>query len=279
MPLTAFKPPPHSAAPTRRSDAQRSAPLGGLPRREGAATPKAIYVPKSAEGEDAGPDPREVIAAERAALDAQVEQLTQRQQALEELKTRYIEGLSAVAEAAERAERVLTRDAVAIAMVLTHELMGHALATDPKAISDIVRDALRQVPEDAKTRVKVAPDDLPRVEIVLAGSKRSAIDLVADPQLQPGDCIVESPNLVVDARLRERLAAVGETLQQSVAADARQSTHDEVSLDEPAATTDQGPPPFGGGPDPQSEDGPPGLADAPSASDFGPDSISLDDPA
>ena len=274
MSPTPFRPPAASSGNGQTSPQLRSGALGSLPRHARAVGPHA-YVPPRPPGDGLGPE--QLLANARVEVAAEARRQAARGDELEVLATRYAQGIAEIAEAVDKAESVLVSDAVAVGVLIAEQLLGRALAEDGRAIAEIVRTSLREIPEEAATRVRVAPDDLPRVEVVLAGTKRSSVEFIADPELSPGDCIVESPGLIVDARLRERLAAIGNALRKSVATDALLPTHDEVSMDE-SPTLEPSPPTAGQEPPP---DAGPSLdahqsEDAISLNDAGPDAITLD---
>ena len=177
--------------------------------------------------------------------------LQERQADLQALQERYTETIALLDQTVAKAEVVLARDAVAVGMLVAEELLGHVLRVDAKAVAELVHAALREVPEEPGTRVRVSADDLPRIELVLAGTRRAGLSIVADPDFGPGDCVVESPSLVVDARLREKMQAIAETLAEAVAPEERLSTHDEVSMEEEMPSVIDAPPPapMDGGPE------------------------------
>ncbi|MEM6995370.1 MAG: FliH/SctL family protein [Myxococcota bacterium] len=272
MTRVAYKPPPASAESAATPAARPG--LSGLPRQTRQPGRNA-YLPPGPDGDQVGPTPAELLAVAQAEVAKEAARVAKREQEIDALAERYASGLAGIAEAVERAERVLARDAISVGMLVAEQLLGRALAEDGKAIVDVVRNALREVPDDADTQVRVSADDLPRVELALAGTKRAAVEFVADPNLDPGDCIVESPGLVVDARLRERLSAIGSALAESVPEEARLPTHDEVSLDERSTSLDE---PLAGGPVAEASEPTPDAADTISIDDAGPDAISLEDP-
>lgn len=238
-----YRPPSSSPAAADPGSA-----FAGTPRRERTPGPHA-YMPLP---EDGGvPDAKQRLRDAEHATQLEGQRLRAKQDDLQALQERYTETIALLDQTVARAEVVLARDAVAVGMLVAEEILGHTLRVDAKAVADLVHAALREVPEEPGTRVRVSPDDLPRIELVLAGTRRAGLSVVAEPELGPGDCVVESPSLVIDARLRDKMHAIAEALTDAIAADERLPTHDEVSLeDEMPSIIDAPPPkPADGGPE------------------------------
>lgn len=236
--------PPSSPA----TEADPGSAFASTPRRDRAPGPKA-YLPLP---EDGGlPDAKRRLEDAEQATQLEGQRLRAKQEDVQALQERYTETIALLDQTVSRAEVVLARDAVAVGMLVAEEILGHTLRVDAKAVAELVHAALREVPEEPGTRVRVSPDDLPRIELVLAGTRRAGLSVVADPKFGPGDCVVESPSLVIDARLRDKMHAIADALTDAISADERLPTHDEVSLeDEMPSVIDAPPPaPVEGGPE------------------------------
>jgi len=126
------------------------------------------------------------------------------------------ESVKALAELATRAR--LDGDALLVqaesqvaglALAIARRVVERELAVDPATILPMVRAALREMAEATAVRVRVHPDSL----AVLAGRLEHDVELVGDPELQPGDCVVETHNSLVDGRVEAKLAQVAEALR------------------------------------------------------------------
>lgn len=205
-------------------------------QRRGPARPGANavrpYLPGGGATQEVGPDPVQQLEAIRGTLRAQAEQLKAEQSRLHATAERIAASLVRLDEATQQASATLAEDAVAIGMLVAEQLVGHAVASDATTVRTLVQRALQEAPDEPGTRVRLSPDDVPRVEMALAGTKRAALEVVADPQLAPGDCLVESKQVVVDARLAARLAGIRGALEASLGPIASPGTHDDVELPE-----------------------------------------------
>lgn len=133
---------------------------------------------------------------------------------------RVLDGLAAVAKAAEEE---LTRERSRLAD-LCAEIVGEALAkiagpllSTRKATVGAVTEVLRRVKEGRDLAVRVSPADLPilqheekRLAAVVPGR---ALKLVADARIELGGCIVESSLGALDGRLDVQLRELYATLR------------------------------------------------------------------
>jgi len=106
---------------------------------------------------------------------------------------------------------------VRLAVRIAQKILGEELRTNPEAIVNITRECLRGLSRERSLAIRVHPSDLDlmRRSIDLlheaAGPQRS-INVVADPAVGAGGCIVESEYGVVDARLETQIRCMEELL-------------------------------------------------------------------
>lgn len=98
-----------------------------------------------------------------------------------------------VTEAIENAVRTLCTDIAA-------EVVARELQLAPVELSDIIARALARYENESPLRVRVHPDDVPRL--------RTPIPIVADAQLRRGDALLELRDGFVDVSLGVRLESV-----------------------------------------------------------------------
>ncbi|HEX5306511.1 MAG TPA: FliH/SctL family protein [Dyella sp.] len=94
-----------------------------------------------------------------------------------------------------------------LAVVIARRVLAHELVTSPERIVQAVQQAARALPAATRElRVHVHPDDLALLrEHAVA---EAHWQLLPDPALARGDCVLESERSRLDARLDTRLAAV-----------------------------------------------------------------------
>jgi len=94
-----------------------------------------------------------------------------------------------------------------LAVLIARRVIAHELASHPERIVAAVRQAAAALPAATReVRVRLHPDDLALLRELEAGEPRW--QLVADPALKRGECLLESERSRLDARLETRLAAM-----------------------------------------------------------------------
>lgn len=95
---------------------------------------------------------------------------------------------------------------------------------DEARFSALAGQLLGQVAREQRARIVIAPQDLEAVRQWMQQRARVAefdphIEIVPDPLLAPGDCIVESDAGAIDGRLSTRLATIEAALREAQAAE------------------------------------------------------------
>ena len=128
-----------------------------------------------------------------------------RQMARAELAAAHVE-----VEGARAVELAEIRDAVAtLALEIARAAVADAIAIDPAAIDALAAQALERVERARRVRVFVHPRDAARLALAADGFETEVIE---DPSLSPGDCVVKSELGDVDARLSVRFDALARAL-------------------------------------------------------------------
>jgi flagellar assembly protein FliH len=120
---------------------------------------------------------------------------------------------------------------LALALAIGSQLARRALQAEPGQVIALVRECLKQLPLGAREiRVRLHPEDAALVREKLATpSGASAWQLLEDPTLTRGGCLIESEHSRIDARIESRMNAI-------VAA----ALGDERAAGRPAAVSDSG---------------------------------------
>ena len=131
----------------------------------------------------------------------------------------------ALLEAHERRDAALAgaeRDVLRLAVKLAEKIIGREIERDDAALADIVSAALRHARQQEALTVRVNPADLPHVqahrERLDPSGRARFIDLVADPRVRPGGCVIEGESGTVDARLDTQLRVLERALLARAAA-------------------------------------------------------------
>ena len=105
-------------------------------------------------------------------------------------------------------------DVVRIVMMAIEKIMPQHFLDVPQVILPVVREAIHHVRDQKEIKVHVDPDSYDL--ILMARSEFQAmlpggtaiLEIISDDALKPGDCVIETPNGGVDARLSTRLELI-----------------------------------------------------------------------
>lgn len=185
--------------------------------RRGAVVKRAVV--------DARAEARRILAdaareAEELRERAEREAQELRESAYQEgLETALAELNNILLEAHERRDAALSgaeRDVLRLAVKLAEKIIGREVERDDAALADIVSAALRHARQQEALTVRVNPADLPRVqahrERLDPSGRARFIDLVADPRVGHGGCVIEGESGTVDARLDTQLRVLERAL-------------------------------------------------------------------
>lgn len=110
-------------------------------------------------------------------------------------------------------------DAIEIGCLVARRILEAELETDPQALRALVRSAVRRLGEAQRVTVRLSPADVDAVQAAAAGGEAplggvgiAEVEIVADTNLTPGDCFVESDAATVDGRLGTRLEEIRRVL-------------------------------------------------------------------
>jgi type III secretion protein L len=122
-------------------------------------------------------------------------------------------------EAHERRESAFAgaeRDVLRLAVKLAEKIIGREIERDDAALAGLVSAALRHARQQEALTVRVNPADLPCVEAhrhrLDPSGRARFIDLVPDPRVGHGGCIIEGESGTVDAWLDTQLRVLERAL-------------------------------------------------------------------
>jgi len=138
-------------------------------------------------------------------LQAELAALRQARQAVE----------TAAAECQDLSRR-LRAEAEAQLMELSVEIARKVLMQEIRAqryeIEPIVQEALRRLPACQQVTVHLNAQDLARCPAASEGKAGGNVRFLADPAVQPGECLVETPDGSVESSLEGHLQEIGRAL-------------------------------------------------------------------
>lgn len=102
----------------------------------------------------------------------------------------------------------------ALAVAVARQLVGRELREDPAAVGELVRGALAEFPVDQPVRIRVNPRDLQAIQSASSAgemgfpSEGREAAWHADPLVEPGGCVVEGRDRIIDGRVDTALERV-----------------------------------------------------------------------
>lgn len=122
-------------------------------------------------------------------------------------------------EAREQRDQALAdveRDLLRLAVKIAEKILGRELKSDRTTVVDIVASALRQARRNEMITLRVNPADLPIIEERRQKLDRSGrdqfLDIVADPRVAAGGCVIESDSGAIDAQLETQFRVLERAL-------------------------------------------------------------------
>lgn len=175
---------------------------------------------------DAGDEAAAMIAAARAEAEA-LREAARREGREEGLAAAREELAAAVRSAAEAAaaldaraaalEEAAVREAAALAVEVAARILRAEVAARPERVEAVARGAVRRAADRSRLVLRVHPGDLaacraaaPAIVEEMGGIAR--LEVVDDPRVTRGSCVLETPGGDVDATFESQLARVLEAM-------------------------------------------------------------------
>lgn len=110
-------------------------------------------------------------------------------------------------------------DVIKIVMAVVEKILPQHFIDVPQVVLPLVREAIVKVKDQKELKIHVAPADY---DLVLMARNEfrglltygdAEIDLISDQSMKPGDCLIETPNGTVDARLATQIELVRQAVK------------------------------------------------------------------
>jgi flagellar assembly protein FliH len=105
-------------------------------------------------------------------------------------------------------QECVAENITALALTVARHIVGRELHSDAAAVADLVKRALAEFPIDQPMRVRVNPHDLSLLSLPTATGGEPVsiapnrdVRWLADSRIQPGGCVVEGRERIVDGRV------------------------------------------------------------------------------
>jgi type III secretion protein L len=158
--------------------------------------------------------------AEELRLKVESEALELRESAYQQGKEKaLLEMTNLIIDAREIRDKTFSeteQDILRLAIKLAEKIIGREIKTDKTTVVDIVSNALRNAKRQDKLTIRVSQTDYSTVQekfVELSQSSRTSyVDIVPDPRVSLGGCIIESEVGTIDARLETQLRVLEKAL-------------------------------------------------------------------
>lgn len=122
-----------------------------------------------------------------------------------------------LSEQREAIEEAAVREATALAVEIAARIVRADVAANPERVADVMRGAIRRAADRSQLVARVSPIDLaacreaaPTILEEMGGIAR--FEVVDDPRVMPGSCVLETSAGDVDATFESQLGRVLEAL-------------------------------------------------------------------
>ncbi len=108
---------------------------------------------------------------------------------------------------------------VALALAVAERVINKEISLDISTVERVAALALRHTPIERVTKVIVHPNDYPvldRWATNALGSKRGQIEILTDPLVSPGGCMIGTKSGFIDARIKTQLSEIRHALAQVI---------------------------------------------------------------
>ncbi len=114
--------------------------------------------------------------------------------------------------------RQVETDVVQLALAVSRKILQREAALDPTLLRGLVRIALDRVGAEDQVRVRLAPEELHTwLGKDKEGSAAYRYELIADPTLSPGDCIIETDRGITNCGIDEQLKGIEQSFSDLLA--------------------------------------------------------------
>ena len=111
------------------------------------------------------------------------------------------------------------QDIANVVMLAIEKILPQHFLDVPQVVLPVVREAIKNVRDQKEVKVHVCPDSYDMVLMARAEFQgmltdgTAILEVISDESLQPGDCVIETPNGGVDARLLTQIELMKNSIQ------------------------------------------------------------------
>ncbi|KNZ70886.1 flagellar assembly protein FliH/type III secretion system HrpE [Thermincola ferriacetica] len=138
----------------------------------------------------------------------------------EEMKGTLLAAQKTLEDAIEERKKIILGaedEIIQLAVAIAKKIIGHEISTNQDLIVGMVQKALEKVRDREEISLRVNPQNLEQVlndqEQIMSSAKGiKKMKVLADPDILPGGCVIETSNGTVDARMERQLREIEQSL-------------------------------------------------------------------
>ncbi len=116
--------------------------------------------------------------------------------------------------------RLVEQEMLALTLEIARKIVRDELRQHPEHVLGVIRDTLRRVQGFGQVRVRVNPLDLElarqnRAHLMAVIDSLDGLEIVEDRRVEPGGCIVETPQGIYDARIGTQFEEIERAIEDS----------------------------------------------------------------
>lgn len=140
--------------------------------------------------------------------------MAQAQETINKYQAQFVAILDALSKPVEQLDERIESELVNLSVAIARQIVRRELKTEPAQVVGVVKEALSILPSGVQNiKVHMHPSDAQLVsEIMLANVDERKWQVLEDPVMERGGCLVETDSSTVDAKIDTRIAAIAARL-------------------------------------------------------------------
>ncbi len=115
---------------------------------------------------------------------------------------------AAMSDQRRKLRRGCEEDCVKLSIAIARRVLRRELSVDPEAVLGIVKAALARLEGREVERIRVHPDDAELIRRYIDGAAGRQLEVVGEPRVERGTCIIETARGALDASVETQLAEI-----------------------------------------------------------------------
>lgn len=140
----------------------------------------------------------------------------------EDYRSKLEEARNIVELAHEERKNILINsenEIVELAMAIARKIIGNEILSNPDFVVEVAKRAIQKAADREDITIRVSPENLDSAlgakdNIFQSVNGIRNLKIVSDPTIEPGGCVVDTPNGTVDARIERQLSEIEQSLTE-----------------------------------------------------------------